>query len=172
MNAGVSVMARKQGDGPTPEQLAKGGYKRGYVTHVESNTLSMAHVSRHDPVERWKAAERLSQAQLAAIELCQRLWTLAGLSQPLTASYGERMAKATGNVELRALNEIEAREDLHRIQDYIPPAYWQLFENVCRFGESAEAAGERLNFGKRSAADRAHQTVCFVADVISMKERL
>lgn len=181
MNAGVLMKRGKpvtdltpaspRMDGPTPEQLAQGGYSRKMVLHGESNTFTSAHVSRHDPIERWKASERLSQGQLAAIELCRHLWNLTGLQQRVTASYGERQPPSH-NIERRALSIIEATEDLYRIQDYVPSAYWQLFQNVARFGEPAEIAGERLNFGKRSAADRAHQVVCFVADIISSKEGL
>lgn len=156
---------------PTPEQLAKGAYGRKFVMHVDSATETMAYVSRHDPVERWIASERLEDGQIAAIRLCQRLWSLAGVSQPVTAAYGERIP-GTGNVELRAVNEIEAREDLHRIEDYFPAKYWAIFELVCRFGEPAGVAGSRLGYGDRSGADRAHTVVCFVADKIAEQERL
>lgn len=175
---GIVAVTRKKADGPTPEQLAHGGYGRTFTMHVESATEAMTHVSRHDPVERWKAADRLSEGQMAAIQLCRHLWELSGVHQRVTAAYGERTPASHG-IEFRALSMIEARKDLHRIQDYLPPAYWSLFERVCRFGETAEEAGKRLDFGRdgttkieRSAADRAHQVVCFVGDLIAMKELL
>ena len=104
----------------TPEMRAKG-------TYIGLRTI----VNNHDPVERWKAAGKLSQAQQVVIEMCQRLWNLAGLQQRVTASYGERTS-GSGNSEVRAINEIEAREDLHRIQDYVPGKYWAVFELLCR----------------------------------------
>ena len=72
--------------------------------------------------------------------------------------------------ERRTLNLIEAREDLYRIMNYTPRPYWDVFENVCRHDEPAGIAGSRLGFGSRSAQDRAHTIVCFVADVIAMRE--
>lgn len=145
----------------TPEMLAKGTYQGSRSTIVNN----------HDPVERWKAAGKLTQPQQVVIEMVQRLWNLAGLQQRVTASYGERMS-GSGNCEVRAINEIEAREDLHRIQDYVPTPYWSIFEGCCRHGEPAGIAGSRLGFGGRSAQDRAHQVVCFVCDVIAMRERV
>lgn len=158
-------------DEPTREQIAHGGYERAFVTHAETATVTTAFRAAHDPVERWERDGRLSDTQLLAIALLRRLWRLAGLSQRVTANYGERIP-GQGNAEHRAVNEIEARQDLHRIQDYIPRPYWQIWENVVRHGEPAGVAGSRLGFGGRSADARAHTIVCFVADVICMKERL
>lgn len=141
----------------TPEMRAKGTY-HGLRTIVNN----------HDPVERWKAAGKLSQPQQVVIEMCQRLWRLAGLQQRVTASYGERMPASTG-YELRALTEIEAREDLHRMQDYVPAQYWSIFELVCRWGEAAGVAGGE---GDRNGAHKAYVVVCFVADIIASKERV
>ena len=159
---------------PTPEQLAHGGYIRDFVTHVETATKATAYRAAHDPVERWELANRLSDSQMIAIGLVRRLWRLAGLSQKVTASYGERIP-GEGNMEVRAANEIDARHDLHRIQDYFPgplQTYYSVFENVVRHGEPAGVAGSRLGFGERTGSERAHTIVCFVADVIAMKERL
>lgn len=144
----------------TPEQRAKGTYSEGRRI-----------VNNHDPVARWKASGRLTQGQELAIELCVRLWNLAGRMAPVTARYDVPTPAGPG-VESRVVNEVEARNDLHRIRGYVPTAYFDLFENVVRHGEPAEIAGLRLNFGGRSAADRAHQVVCFVADIIAMKERV
>jgi hypothetical protein len=156
---------------PTPEQLAKGGFTRDFITHVETATKATAYRAAHDPVERWEAAGRMSDNQMIAIGLVRRLWRLTGLSQIVTANYGTRIPGA-GNVEARAATEIDARHDLHRIQDYIPLTYWNVFENVVRHGEPAGVAGSRLGFGDRTSSERAHTIVCFVADVIAMKERL
>jgi len=158
-------------DTPTDEQLAQGGYKRDFVTHVESNTKAMAFVSSHDPVERWRRDGRLSDSQLTAIAFLRRLWAITGLSQRVTASYGERIPGGGCN-EHRVVSEIEARQDLHRIQGYVPKVYYDVFENCCRHGMPAGVAGEALGYGSRSGDIRAHQIVCFVADVVSMMERL
>jgi hypothetical protein len=156
-------------DMPTQAQLRNGGYERKFVTHVETNTKAMAFVSSHDPVERWLRDGRLSDAQEVAIGAVRRLWRLSGISQKVTATYGERCGG--GSAEYQAINEIEAREDLHRMQGYIPKPYWDVWENVCRHGMPAGVAGAELGYGTRSAQDRAHHIVCFVADTIAMMER-
>ena len=158
---------------PTPEQLANGKYARRFVNHVESNTEAMVHVSRHDPVERWKAADRLEAHQVAAIELCQSLWNIAGLPIRVTASYGERIP-VTGSSERLSNKQIDARNRLYRIMDYFAglDRWWWVFELICRHGWSAEEAGKLLGFGARSAADRAHTTVCMIASKIAEQEGL
>jgi len=160
-------------DMPTAAQLAQGSYERKFVTHVETNTKSMAFVSAHDPVERWLRDGRLSDSQEVAILAVRRLWRLTEQVRSITANYGERIGG--GSAEHRAINEIEAREDLHRIVGYFPgplKAYFDVFENCCRWGMPAGTAGAELGYGTRSAQDRAHQIVCFVADIIASKERL
>ena len=120
---------------------------------------------------RWIAAGKLSETQSLAIQTCYRLWALVGLEQRTTAAYGERIAGSNETSDHRNAMLIEAREDLHRIQDYIPGGYWTVFENVCRFDEPAGVAGSRMG-STRGAEDRAHTIVCFVADLIAMHERL
>lgn len=144
----------------TPEQRAKGTYSG-----------ERRIVNNHDPVMRWIAAGRLTEGQQAAIGYVRRLWDLSGLKQALTANYGH-VAIGTGCAERRAVLEIEAREDLHRCQEYVPRAYWEVFENVCRWGEPAGVAGSSLGFGGREAQTRALTIVCFVADIVAMRERL
>lgn len=145
----------------TPEQRAKGTYQG-----------ERRIVNNHDPVQRWMASGKLTECQQYAIAHVRRLWDIAGLWQRVTAAYGD-VASGAGNAECRAAIEIDARNDLHRITDYIPATYWAVFENVCRWGHPAGTAGELLSEGSNRAADvRAHLCVCFVADIIAMKERL
>lgn len=144
----------------TPEQRQKGTYQGERLI-----------VNNHDPVARWVAAKRLTDSQQLAIGYVRRLWDIAGLERPVTANYGH-VSIGAGCAERRAAIEIDAREDLHRCQDYVPMQYWSIFELVCRWGEPAGVAGGSLGFGDRSGAERAHQVVCFVADVVAMKERL
>src|SRR5690606_15090403 len=126
------------------------------------------------PLCRWIAAGKLSDSQMLAIQECRRLWAIAGVEQRTTANYGERLAASSHSDDHRAIVEIEAREDLRRIQGYFKglEKWWQIFENVVRFDEPAGVAGSRLGFGSRSSEDRAHTVVCLVADIIAEKERL
>lgn len=144
----------------TPEQRAKGAYEG--ERRITSN---------HDPISRWIASRKLTESQQHAIGYVRRLWDIAGLERPVTANYGH-VARGGGCAERRAAIEIDAREDLHRVQDYIPSQYWSVFELVCRFGEPAGVAGSTMGAGGKTAQARAHTIVCFVADVIAMKERL
>ena len=146
----------------SPEQRAKG-------TYVGSSRIVNIGQS---PVLRWHSIGRISETQLLAIQICYRLWDMVGLKQATTASYGERIPGNDVDDTYKALTVIEAKEDLERIENYVPLAYWSVFENVCRFDEPAGIAGSRLGFGDRSAQERAHTVVCLVADTIAMKERL
>lgn len=158
----------------TPEAEQHGDYRPCFVMHVESATTAHTKINRGgSPVERWQRDGKLTDANLVAIAMCQRLWRLASINPKVTASYGERVA--SGHWENRATTEIEARQDLHRIMNYFPgpmKTYFDVFENVCRHGIAAGAAGAALNHGSRSAEVRAHQIVCFVADTIAMREGL
>lgn len=157
----------------TLEAEAHGDYQQDFVTHVETNTKAHTRVNRAtDPVTRWKAKNRLTSSQIAGIEHCERLWELASLPQRVTANYGERIYGQSGHSETRNLKEIQARKDLHRIMDYIPGPYFDVFENIVRHampvGESAAIAG----YTGPGAEIRARTVVCFVADLVAMKERL
>ena len=159
-------------EAPTPEQLAQGGYERKFITHVETGTVTTAHISAHSPVARWKKAERLSDSQVAAIALCEALWAQCGLRQKLTASYGERLPMGSDN-EWLANTEIEARRRLKRIEGYCVPWQWEWFENIVRFDETAGSAGASLGFsGSKGAQAASLMLVQCVADHIAKEERL
>ena len=159
-------------DGPTPEQIRKGGVEREDFIHADLGQRVTAYVNRGGtPLARWLAEPpSLSPNQAAAIQHCLYLWRMAGTEKRVTANYGERIP-GSGSSEIKAANEIEARQDLHRIQGYVPAKYWSCFENVIRWDEPAGVAGSKLGFTGR-ACDRAHTIVCFVADLIFEKERL
>lgn len=162
-----------QGDGPTPEQMAKLGIERRFVTHAESATKSMAHISSHSPVERWERAGRLSDTQLSAITLVRALWERCGLRQKITATYGERLPLSASN-EWIAVHEIQAMRDLTRIERYVRPVWaFEVFENVCRWDEPAGVAGAALGFNGTTGAQAATlMLVRMVADQIAKEERL
>lgn len=149
-----------------------GSYHQRFVTHVETATRAQAHVNRGGtPICRWEAAGKLTQTQLMVIGWCQNLWRRAGLTVRVTANYGERIAGA-GNADGRAVNELQAREDLHRIQDHVPRSYWDVFENICRHQMAAGEAGVGQGYTGKAAQNRAHTIVCFVADIVAMREGL
>jgi len=121
------------------------------------------------PVARWRTARLLSDSQNAAIDHCIALWDAISTSGGLVANLDRTVFGSPGEGNMR---EIEARDDLHRIKGYFPAKYWNVWENVCRFDEPAGYAGSRLTECKNDATAAARIVVQFVADVISMKERL
>lgn len=158
---------------PTPEQLARGGFVREIVSADDGAKVSPYVNTGHDPVARWLAAGKIDQRQKAAIDTVRRLWDITGLRQRITANYGERTAMSV-SIELCANTAIDAKDDLTRIEGYFAGLrpYWDCFSNVCRFGMAAGVAGSELGYGSRSAQDRAHTVVCFVADLIAERERI
>lgn len=165
--------ARDRSEPIVPKEAERhGDYEKGFVTHVETATKAYTVVNRGGtPLCRWIAQKRLSQRQEAAIGYVTTLWRLAGLKTPLTAKYGERL-DGGGDTEARANGEVEARRTLHRIQGYVPKPYFDVFEDVCRYGIPAGVAGAALGYASRDAKHTAFLTVCFVADLIAMKEGL
>lgn len=152
-----------------------GDYQSDFVTHVDTATKAQADVNRGGtPVARWTASGALNEAQQAVIAWCIELWRIAGTERRITANYGERIP-GEGCVELANARQIRARDDLHRVKGYFPApldAYWHVFENVCRWDMPAGVAGSHLSRSSRSADVRAHQVVCFVADIIGSRERI
>ncbi len=119
------------------------------------------------PVARWKAAKLLSDSQVAAIDHCETLWArLCGKALVMD------LARIPGAGQGNGWAEQEALDDLKRIKAYIPAKYWSVFENVCRFDETAGFAGSALTDCRNDQVATARVTVQFVADIIAMKERL
>ena len=119
------------------------------------------------PIARWKAAKLLSDSQVAAIDYCEALWSrLSGKALVMD------LARIPGAGQGNGWAEQEALDDLKRIKGYVPPKYWSVYENVCRFDQPAGTAGSDLASNTRSAIDAARIVVMFVADIVAMKERL
>lgn len=119
------------------------------------------------PVARWKAAKLLSDSQVAAIDHCEALWALLGGKSLIMD-----LARIPGAGQGNGWAEQEALDDLKRIKGYVPAKYWSVFENVCRFDETAGFAGSSLTECRNDQVSAARVTIQFVADIIAMKERL
>lgn len=126
------------------------------------------------PLAMWKAQNMLTATQEAAIAYCIRLWEFLPPMPATTAQYGERIPSSdSGHESEAAVNAwLDAIDDLRRVEGYIPRSYWQVFENCIRFDEPAGVAGSSLGYTGRSGKAKAHVIVCFVADIIAMKEGL
>lgn len=158
----------------TPEALRHGNYESELVLDPETGKQDAVRtmVNRGGtPLCRWVAQKRLSETQERACGYMARQWEVSGHRAALTASYGERIA-GMGNSEERSVQVMEATDAIARAKSYVPRAYYDVFENVVRFGIAAGTAGETLGHASRNAKHSAYLTVCFVADVIAMKEGL
>jgi hypothetical protein len=125
------------------------------------------------PLVYWRAHKQLTTTQEAGIAYCIRLWSILTSEPRVTAGYGERIGGHDGDETGRQLiARADAKDDLRRVQGYIPPAYWQVFENAIRFDEPAGVIGSRLGWGSNSAKTKALTIVQVVADTVCMQERL
>lgn len=120
------------------------------------------------PIARWKAAGSLDDHEVAAIEHCWQLWGRAGRQSGLVMD----LSKIPGMPGGDGLAQQEAINDLHRIKNYFPAKWWNIFENVCRFDEPAGVAGSKLANNKDEHVAAARTAVKFVASMIAWKERL
>jgi hypothetical protein len=149
----------------TAEQQAKGGISQH--NGVQTNNAT-------SPVVLWRSKKMLDDTHEAAIAYCNRIWDLLANEPRITANYGECVGPSSseGESEGMILKRLDAREDLKRIEGYIPEKYWRIFVNCVRFDEPTGYLGSKLHGGTKTTRTRAHVTVCFVADVICMREGL
>jgi len=161
---------REAGDLPTAEQLAHGTYERGFVTHAEQNTKSMAHRNLRDPILRWEKDRKITDMQASTIRRMQALWHAVYGTQRLTATYDEPVAGTTGHSS--DARQLERRDELRRIEGHFAGVlgWYQTFERVCRFGLTGPDACVSDSVTERAARERALVIVCFVADFIAARE--
>ena len=125
------------------------------------------------PLVYWRAHGQITTTQEAGIAYCIRLWSILTSEPRVTAGYGERIGGHDGDETGRQLiARADAKDDLRRVQGYIPAPYWQVFENAIRFDEPAGVIGSRLGWGSNSAKTKALTIVQVVADTVCMQERL
>jgi len=145
---------------PIDEFTAKHGDYARDGTKLRNRTV--------DAVEGWRARNLLSDQQYRAIELCQRLWLEAHTEPNQVMDYLKipGMPGGTGLLQQYAL------DDLAWLKHRIPLAYWDVFENICRWNMLAHIAGVKLADGNRRRNDRALLVVQFVADLVAAWKRL
>ena len=168
--AAERVQAKGEAIGVPAIQLARGTYEEVDVPLRDGGrvvTLKTLVNRGGTPVARWKAANLLSATQVAAIDHCEALWARLG-GKSLVMDFDRIPGGGQGN----GWSEQEALDDLKRIKGYVPAKYWDTFENVVRFDEAAGVAGSSLTAVRSDQVTAARIVVQFVADVITMKERL
>ena len=165
-----AVAAKAEAIGVPAIQIARGGHAVADVPLRDAGRVVTERtlINRGGtPVARWKAANLLSDSQVAAIDHCETLWARLG-GKALVMD----LARIPGAGQGNGWAEQEALDDLKRINSYFPAKWWSVFENVCRFDEAAGFAGSALTECRNDQVTAARTTVQFVADVIAMKERL
>ena len=151
----VSEFAARHGD---YAPAAKTGEMRKAMRNRGGTTL-----------DRWQANGLISDSQLAAILHMQRLWRLVENGPRLVANLDRTVFGCPGEGHFA---EIAARDSIDRIRRGFPHPYWDVFERVCRWDEPAGTAGSRLANVSRAANEAARLTVCLIADMIHLRERL
>lgn len=170
--AAEKVAAKAETIGLPTMQLERGDFVVVDVPLREPGKVKTDHTLLNQagsPVQRWLTAGMLTESQMIAIRHCERLWKLTERSTRLVANLDRTIFGLDGDGNQ---GEIAARIDLHRIIDTIPGTYWSVFENVVRFDEPAGRAGSKLASDNKQRRAKAHVIVCFVADLIAMRERL
>lgn len=115
-------------------------------------------------VDRWKRESQLTETQAKAIAHCEALWQRAATVRGLVADPLRIVGQPGGS----GLSQQEALDELSKYKGRVPPRYWDVFENVCRWDEPAGVAGSSLATNARSALTSARTCVAFVADLIAM----
>lgn len=162
----------------TPDVAKHGNYVWADIHAIDERGNEYKSTTKRNlkasPLAMWRAQGMLTPTQDDAINLCIRLWEFLPPMPATTAQYGERIpSNDSGQESEAAVNAwLDAIADLRRIEGYTPRSYWQVFENCLRFDMPAGVAGSDLGFTGRSGRTKAHLTVCFVADIIAMKEGL
>lgn len=158
------------GDGPTPEQIAKGDTERRFVTHAETATKSMAHVRESAILDKWmrEGGVGFGDGACNVIRDFQFYWLRMG-SPRLCAQYGERIPRgeSDGVTQADAMAQIDhMKRTLGR--DF-PKPYWDVFENCVRNLEPAGVAGSRMAKNTAGQIASARHIVGMIASFIAAK---
>jgi hypothetical protein len=149
---------------PTPEQIAKGA-SPGFVVHVESWTMAKAYRTNNS-LDQWRGSKGFHDGTFAAIEWCQARWEARGHIGKLCATYEPTVGAGGGNVA----RDVELRDELDKMKALFPPSYWDVFENVCRWGQPAGVACSEWANNSPQAIAQAKAIVGMVANIIAMKQ--
>lgn len=149
---------------PTPEQLAKGNAKSGFVVHVDSWTTAKAYrVS--NVLDRWfdEGRNGFEAPARAAIEWCQVRWEARGVIGRQCANYSPTCGSGGGEV----VRDIELRDELDDMKALFPDRHWFVFENVVRWGQPAGVAGSDFANNDPQAIASARAIVGMIANMIA-----
>jgi hypothetical protein len=155
-------------DGPTPEQSLNGEYERETIIHGESGRRETVHRNKSDILEKWirDGGVGFEKGAVQVIRDCQFYWSRCN-GPRLCAQYGERMPRGQSD----GTGETEALSELAHMAKGVPPEFWSIYENVCRFGEPAGYAGSAWAKNTAQQIQSAKVTVGMVASFIAARLR-
>ena len=144
----------------TDEAATQGRYVQMTVHNTEDGSRAVTYVNKGgSTILRWINNGVFQPVELKAINHCFDLWQAIERKGPreirVDCDEGDGMA------------EQQARDELHRYKKKYG-AYWQVFENVCRFGMTANNAGFLATRVPQERRGRVKQTVCMVAAHIAI----
>jgi len=153
-------------------QVQRGGFEETTIVDLSGELggkrMSMVKVLVNrggTAIDRWIANDTLGmfgEPQQRAIRYCENLWIRAAGQISSIDHAADRVDAPLGWSQQEAFVELAA------IQKRVPPAYWEVYENVCRWDEEAGVAGSKIATNSRSAVDAAKTTVAFTASLIAM----
>lgn len=153
-------------DGPTEAQLANGNYARDTIIHADTYRRETVFRNKSDILEKWieEGGIGFDQGAVQVIRNCQFYWSRLG-GPRVTAQYGERMPRGVSD----GIGQTEALDELHHMAKGVPAPLWEIFENVCRWGEPAGYAGSVWAKNTAQQVQSAKVTVGAVASFIAAR---
>lgn len=152
-------------DGPTPEQMAKGNVSRIDMIHADTAQRVTVHKVR-DHVQEWHVSgvPGFEEPAMYAIEWCQRHWEARGVLGKQSASYEPTIPGGQNHAR-----DIEMHDELDEMKAMFPAKWWNVFEDVCRWGRPAGVAGSEWADNNPQAIATARAIVGTIANTIAMK---
>lgn len=124
----------------TPEAAANGQYEEGW-TEMDGQRARVMINRGGSTIQRWlnmPPDDVLGDAERAAIRYCMMLWARLDYRQPavVVVDFGKD-----------GESEHEAMAELSSLKRRLPPRYWSMFENICRFELNASTRHDRVSVG-------------------------
>lgn len=160
----IARLRQEQRDRTVPlvseEAASHGDYVQATVHNTEDGSRAVTCVNKGGTtIYRWINNGVFQPVELQAISHCFSLWEAVERKQPRAV----RVDCDNGD----GLAEQQALDELHRYKKKYG-AYWQVFENICRFGMTANDAGFLATRVPQERRGRVKQTVCMVAAHIAI----
>ena len=159
--------AQRQRPLVNPFTAQHGEYVDDFPHHHESETKAKTQRNTvSNIVDKWflEGGIGFEAGAKQAVEYCIFLWHRAGTQGRLTSNYGERIPGGA-----KGMSQEEAIDELAFVKKSFPHAYWDVFENVVRWGQPAGTAGSELATNTAQSIAAAKAVVGFIASHLAMQ---